>query len=117
MARAEDDGLRHRALDLLGPHGDPDARDALEGAVVALETDVSEWEGSHGTVHGHRVVLLLPPNLVGRVASSLAAQDAITWALSAALSERAGAALFDVRYEAAVAPPSRPGGGPYRSGA
>jgi hypothetical protein len=55
----------------------------------------------------------MPAELLGRVAASLMAQDALTWAIAAALAERAGEALFDLRYEAGDV--DAPGtGGPYR---
>jgi hypothetical protein len=115
--RYVDELLRRRALELTGEHGDETARDALDAGMLEVERDVTEWDGSHGKVHGHRVWVVVPPDLIGGVAASLSAQEALTWAISAALSERLGEALFDVRYEAATGPISRADGGPYRSGA
>ena len=116
MSRAADDLLRRRALELTGDYGDQIAREALELGALEVEREVSVWEGSHGTVHGHRVFVVVPPEMLGAVAGSLTAQDALSWAIAAALGERPGEALFDVRYEAAGGPIARPDGGPYRSG-
>jgi len=64
-------------------------------------------------MRGQRVVVVMEPEVLGRVAASLMAQDALSWAIAAALSEREGEALFDLRYEAGDPPGSV--GGPYRS--
>jgi hypothetical protein len=111
--RTVDELLRIRALEMLGPLGDPLARSALESGVVAVEHDVRAWEGSHGTVHAHRVVMVLAEDLharfVGKEPSSHAARDALSAALSAAMAERAGNAVDDVALEAgAVDRPSSP---------
>lgn len=112
-ARALDDALRRRALEVLGAEGHETAREALESGALEIQRDVERWEASSGTVHGHRVYAVMPPELLGRVAASMMAQDALVWSISAALAERAGEALFDLRYEAGdVAPP--PHDGPYR---
>lgn len=56
---------------------------------------------------------MLPAELLGRVAASPMSQDALAWAIAAALAEREGEALYDLRYEAGdVAAPIA--GGPYR---
>ena len=111
--RAVDELLRIRAIEVLGPLGDPLARAALESGIVCVEHDVRAWEGSHGTVHAHRVVVVLHEDLHARFVasdpSSHAARDALTAALSAAMAERAGNAAFDVALEAgAVDRPSSP---------
>ncbi len=98
---------------MLGAEGHETAIEALESGALEVEPDVTTWEASSGTVRGHRVWAVLPAELLGRVAASLMAQDALAWAIAAALAERAGEALYDLRYEAGdVAAP--PGGGPYR---
>jgi hypothetical protein len=108
-----DDALRRRALDLVGPEGHEIASEALASGAIELERDVSSWEGSAGTVRGHRAYVVVPAELLGRVASSMMAQDGLAWAIAAALAERPGEALFDLRYEAgAVDTPHD--GGPYR---
>jgi len=111
--RHRDDALRRRALEVLGGEGEETAIEALENGALEVEPSVTTWEGSAGTVHGHRVWAVMPAELVGRVAGSLMAQDALSWAIAAALGERAGEALYDLRYEAGdVAAP--PVAGPYR---
>jgi hypothetical protein len=116
-ARAADDRLRRRALDLLGAYGDALARDALETGVVELEHDVAVWQGTGGPVRGHRAVLSVAPELLARLDESHAARDALAQALAAALAERAGEALSDLVYAVRGAPAAGPSGGPYRGGA
>jgi hypothetical protein len=114
VTRAPDDALRRRALEVLGPAGDEDAREALESGAVEIELAVSQWEGTSGTLVGHRVFLVMPAELVGRVAASMVTQDDLTIALSTAIAERPGEVLFDLRYEAGDARLPAAGGGPYR---
>jgi hypothetical protein len=111
-ARAADEPLRIRALEALGPLGDALARSALESGSVLVEHDVLAWEGSHGTVHAHRVVVVLPDDLHARLIVSHAAKDALSAALAAAMAERAGHAVADVVVEAGVVEHSM--SGPYR---
>ncbi len=111
--RAEDDTLRRRALEVLGAEGHAAAREALEAGVLEIERDVSQWEGTSGTVRGHRVFVVVPAEMLGTVAASMMAQDALSWSIAAALAERGGEALFDLRYEAGARPRSARGG-PYR---
>lgn len=110
--RAADELLRLRALEVLGPLGDALAREALESGSALVEHDVLTWEGSHGTTHAHRVVLVVPQELAARLASTHAAKDGLAAALSAAMAERAGHAVADVRIEAGALEPT--GNGPYR---
>lgn len=107
-----DEALRRRALDRLGPLGDDAARDALEQGALTISPDETSWEGSLGTVHGHRVVLRAPSSVVGRIGE--ASRDALVAAIAAALSEQRGHALSDLVLEdgGASAPRS---GTPYRS--
>ena len=105
-ARVPDEPLRVHALEALGPLGDVLARAALDAGSVLVEHDVLAWEGSHGTVHAHRVVVVLPADVNARFAasdvSSHAAKDALAAALAAAMAERAGHAVADVVIEAGV---------------
>jgi hypothetical protein len=110
--RAVDDALRRRALAVLGAEGEESAREALETGALEIEPDVTTWEGSSGTVRGQRVFLVMPAEILGTVASSLMAQDALTWAISAAIAEEPGEALYDLKYEAGV--PASTHRGPYR---
>lgn len=112
MTRSEDDGLRSRALEALGPLGDPLAREALERGVVAVEAEAVIWEGTQGTMRGHRIVLILDAELLARANASHATRDAVTAALSAAMAERAGHAVSDVRLE--LGAPAPRASSPYR---
>jgi hypothetical protein len=111
-ARIEDEHLRIRALEALGPLGEPLAREALETGVVSVEHDVLAWEGTLGTMHGHRIVVTLEADLRARVAASHPAVDGLSAALAAAMAERGGQAVADVRVEAGS--PRGPSSGPYR---
>ena len=107
-----DERLRMRALDVLGPLGDALAREVLEAGSVLVEHDVLAWEGSHGTTHAHRVVLVVPEALADRLVSKHAAQDGLSAALAAAMAERPGHSVADVRVEAGELKAT--GLGPYR---
>jgi hypothetical protein len=111
-SRVADEPLRLRALEVLGPLGDALAREALESGTVLVEHDVLAWEGSHGTTHAHRVVVTLAGTLHVRLATSHAAKDGLEAALAAAMAERAGHAVADVRLEAGER--ADMGLGPYR---
>ncbi len=113
-ARAPDELLRIRALEVLGPLGDELAREALEAGDVAIEHDVLAWEGSHGSMHAHRVVVSASAELSARVRASHAAMDALSAALAAAMAERPGHSVADVRVEVGQRE-SAPPGGPYRA--
>ena len=97
--RGVDEPLRLRALEVLGAHGEELARSALETGTVEVEHDVLEWEGSHGTVHAHRVFVTVARDVHALLTSSHAAMDALSAALSAATAERVGHAVADVRIE------------------
>ena len=111
-ARVEDDHLRIAALEALGPLGEPLAREALEAGAVSVEHDVLAWEGTQGTMHGHRIVVTLEAQVHARVVASYAAVDGLQAALAAAMAERGGHAVADVRIEAG--PPRAPSSSPYR---
>jgi hypothetical protein len=110
--RAPDEPLRIRALEVLGPLGDALAREALESGSVVVEHDVLAWEGSHGTTHAHRVVVVVGDALAERLASKHAANDGLAAALAAAMAERPGHSVADVRIEAGEV--AAAGLGPYR---
>lgn len=107
-----DEHLRVRALEALGPLGEPLAREALERGEVAVEHDVLDWEGTQGTMHGHRIIVRLDADAHARVVRSHAAMDGLSAALAAAMAERGGHAVADVRIEVGV--PSAPPSSPYR---
>lgn len=107
-----DEHLRVRALEALGPLGEPLAREALERGVVAVQHDVLAWEGTQGTMHGHRIIVTVDAELQPRVVASYAALDSLSAALAAAMAERGGHAVADVRVETGVV--SAPALGPYR---
>jgi len=81
-ARARDELLRIRALEVLGALGDELAREALESGDVAIEHDVLAWEGSHGPMHAHRVVVSTTAELRARLVASHAAMDGLSAALA-----------------------------------
>ena len=110
--RVVDELLRLRGLEMLGPIGDELARAALGTGAVAVEHDVLAWEGSHGTIRAHRVVVMTPAELHARVVASHATMDSLSAALSAAMAERAGQAVADIRLEIGI--PGGPVAGPYR---
>lgn len=112
-ARAADEPLRLRALDVLGPLGDELARAALEAGSVFVEHDVLGWESSHGTVRGHRVVVAVAEELRARVDANHVAKDGLAAALAAAMAERGGHSVADVRIEAG--PPAHRPSSPYRT--
>jgi hypothetical protein len=111
-ARVDDEHLRIRALEALGALGDALAREALETGVVSVEHDVIAWEGTQGTMHGHRIVVTLDAPIHARVTASHAARDGLAAALAAAMAERGGQAVADVRLEVGV--PRGPSSSPYR---
>ena len=94
-----DETLRSRALEELGPLGDALARRALEHGEVFLDAVVVAWEGTSGTMHGHRVLLVLEPDLCARAHESHAATGALVSALSAALARQPGQSLAELRLE------------------
>ena len=95
----EDNELRLRAVAVLGPLGYDLALGALEAGTVFVEHDVTSWDGSHGTTRGHRVIVSLRANLHARVVASHMAMDALQASLAAAMSERIGHSVTDVRIE------------------
>jgi hypothetical protein len=111
--RVPDEPLRVRALDALGALGEALAREALETGSVEVEHDVLAWEGSHGTVHAHRVIVSTSEALRDRIVAHHAAMDGLCAALSTAMAERAGHSVADVRIE--IGGPTRPNVGPYRT--
>lgn len=112
QARVVDELLRVHALDALGPLGDPLARTALESGSVLVEHEVLAWEGSHGPMHGHRVIVVLPDALHAQLVTAHATKDALSAALASAMAERPGQAVADVAIESGVV--ERVALGPYR---
>lgn len=111
----EDEALRLRALALLGEFGDRLAREVLEQGLVELESDVLGWQGSHGRVNAHRVVVRVPPSLIARAEQSHVARDALIAVLAAAIAERGSESLADLRLEEGEVPARRGGArSPYR---
>jgi hypothetical protein len=108
-----DELLRRRALEALGPWGFDLAREALEGGTLDVSEEAATWEGSAGTMHGDVVTLHLPEAVYPRVLASPSAQDALVRAVAAALSEREGRVLYDLRYLKGGI--ERVGEGPYRT--
>ncbi|MBX3191553.1 MAG: hypothetical protein KF819_31455 [Labilithrix sp.] len=110
-----DEPLRVRALETLGPHGDALARTALETGDVSVEHGVLAWEGSHGQVTAHRVIVVVEGELYDAIMDKPATLDGLSQALAAAMAERPGHSVADVRVE--PGDPDRAGGsGPYRVG-
>jgi len=112
--RVADEALRLRALEVLGPLGDALAREALESGTTLVEHDVLAWEGSHGTTHAHRVVVVVSEELHARLVSKHAAKDGLAAALAAAMAERTGHSMAEVRIEAGELELTPTGLGPYR---
>jgi len=107
-----DEPLRIRAREIVGPLGDALAHEVLEHGTIAVEHDVLAWEGSHGTIRAHRVVLSCSSELSARISANHAAKDGLFAALAAAMSERAGHSVADVRI--AITSPGAASAGPYR---
>ncbi|HVH41619.1 MAG TPA: hypothetical protein VM925_04730 [Labilithrix sp.] len=112
MRRGEDEGLRLLAIQSLGAHGSPLAREALESGVMEVEPGVLAWTGSTGAVAGHLVVLWLDPELCGRVNEAPSAVDALTAAVAAAVARVSGNALAELKIAARAMTAS--GSTPYR---
>ena len=112
-APTRDDALRRRALEILGPLGDELAREALERGVVDVEHDVTAWDGSGGHVRGHRVIVTVTAPTLARFTERFSPKDALTAALAAAMAERRGEAVVDVRVVEGDARPTH-AGAPYR---
>jgi hypothetical protein len=110
-----DDELRRRALVVLGPHGDAQALEALTHGELDVVHDVLDWEGTGGTVHGHRVIVRLSAEIYPHVAENHAALDGLARSVAAAMAERGGQALADLRVEQGAPSPQGPAGGPYRT--
>ncbi len=111
MREGVDEGLRLLALDVLGPLGQPLAREALETGALEVHPHVMTWQGSLGVVEGHLVVLWLDPDLCASVNALPSAVDALTAAVAAAVAKVSGNALAELKV---LARPSRPRTSPYR---
>ena len=99
MNRSVDDPLRRAALERLGPLASPVARDALERGVLEVEPDVLAWEGSLGAIHGHRVFVGVDAELFHLISAAPAVVDALTAAVAAAIAERGGSALAELKIQ------------------
>ena len=86
MTAGGDDALRQQALERLGPLASPLAREALEVGIARATRDVLAWEGSSGTVHGHRVVLEVPADVHRRLMAAPSGVDALVRAFAAAVA-------------------------------
>jgi hypothetical protein len=106
MLRSHDEALRTRALEALGPLGDELAREVLERGALSVEPDVLAWEGTRGTMHGHRVVVTVDAELHARATASHATRDGLSAALAAAMAERGGQAVADVVLEVGEVAPA-----------
>jgi hypothetical protein len=93
-----EDALRRGARSALGGAADPLAREALEEAVLSIDRDVTFWEGTMGTVRGHRVALALEARLLARVLGAPGTQDALHAAFAAAMARAPGEALSELRF-------------------
>jgi hypothetical protein len=104
-----DDGLRRIALEVLGPVGQPLAREALEVGALEVHPHVLTWQGSLGVVSGHLVVLWLDPDLCESVRAVPSATDALTAAVAAAVARVSGNALAELKIlPRGTPPPSSP---------
>jgi hypothetical protein len=99
LIRCVDDPLRLAALERIGPLAPPVARDALERGVLEVEPDVLAWEGSLGAIHGHRVLLGVDAELFRQISAAPAVVDALTAALAAAIAERGGSSLAELKIQ------------------
>jgi len=99
LNRSVDDPLRLTALERLGPLAPPVARDALERGVIEVEPDILAWEGSLGAIHGHRVWLAVDSELFRLISAAPVVVDSLTAALAAAIAERGGSSLAELRIQ------------------
>ncbi|MCU0658910.1 MAG: hypothetical protein MUF64_27730 [Polyangiaceae bacterium] len=103
--------FREEALGLLTSER---GREILGSAALRLEPGALTWEGSHGPVQGHRVLLGLEASALGELDQNPSLRDALESGLARALARRPGQSLAALvcRWEL------EPGGaaGPYRQG-
>jgi hypothetical protein len=105
--------LQFSALDALGDCADPRARRLLTRGELHIERDMAGWEASTGRMRGHRVTLLLDPELFEEVDRAPALVDAICAAVALAASRAPGHALADFVVRGSNAEIRR--GSPYRT--
>ena len=98
MSAPDEEPLRTAARGALGGSADPLAREALDEAELAIERDVTSWEGTMGIVRGHRVALALEARLLARVLGAHGTQDSLHAAFAAAISRAPGEALSELRF-------------------
>lgn len=89
--------VRDSALETLGPHGDPRARELLQRALLSVERDVVHWEGTAGQVRAHRVLLGTDPRSLALIERVPSIRDAVCAALATAIAQRPGEVLHEVR--------------------
>ncbi len=102
MTHWTSESLRRAALDALGPHGSPLARDVLVNGALDVTPCVTRWEASAGRVEGHRVTLGVDGVRLARVRRDPAAYDALCAALAAVIATRPGESLFELAIEPAA---------------
>lgn len=102
------EALRRAALDRLGEHADPRAREALVHGSVAMVPAVAHWAGSSGPVAGHRITLAVDARTLGALRSAPAVLDALCAAFAAVVAAHPGEALLDLvlRWTPASATPA-----------
>lgn len=99
--------LRADALDALGMRGDARAREVLETAEIAIEP-IAKWEGTAGTMVGHRVTLAVDAAILARASASPATADALHACIAAAIAGAPREALSELRLRWAThAPPAK----------
>jgi hypothetical protein len=106
--------LRRAAIEVLGPHADERAHDALAHATLTVSHGAGSWEGSHGPVEGHHVTVGLDAERLGMLRATPALVDALLAAVAAAIATHLGEALLDVRLRWTRA--SEPAHSAYRDG-
>ena len=92
--------IRVAALEALGPHADPRAREALLHAEILVSPAEMVWESSAGRVEGHGATLRVDAVTLGRLRAAPALTDALHAALAAAICARVGHSLsrLDLRW-------------------
>ena len=99
----DENDLRAIALDVLGPHGDPRARDVLRHAWVLLERDTAKWDATSGTMRAHRVLLHVDGYSLGVIDTHPGARDALAAALAAAVAHAPGETMHELELVWALA--------------
>ncbi len=90
MSEPDPATLRADALDALGPHADPRARDVLRTAELAVVEGEARWVSSAGPVQGYGVTLGLDASTLGALRAAPAVVDALHAAVATALARHPG---------------------------